>query len=113
MLEERFDDAQRAQFIQFVWGRSRLPLRARDFEKPFRINRLAESEREPDKYLPVAHTCFFSLDLPRYSSVDIMAERLLYAMTEGTAIDADNTQEAAFLARQTTALAEEDEDAES
>lgn len=36
-----------------------------------------------------AHTCFFSVELPRYSSEAVMRERLLYACAEGVAIDAD------------------------
>ena len=33
-----------------------------------------------DDYLPVAHTCFFSLELPPYSSQEIMRTKLLYAV---------------------------------
>lgn len=39
----------------------------------------------------MAHTCYFSLELPRYSSVEVMRRRLEYAMTEGVAIDLDHT----------------------
>jgi len=44
-----------------------------------------------DAYLPVAHTCYFSLELPCYSSAEVMRRRLEYAMTEGVAIDLDHT----------------------
>eukprot|EP01035_Chromulina_nebulosa_P026854 gene26854-35220_t len=27
------------------------------------------SEKDPDNYLPIARTCFFTLSLPKYSSV--------------------------------------------
>ncbi|OII71546.1 HECT domain-containing family protein [Cryptosporidium andersoni] len=43
-----------------------------------------------DLMLPVSHTCFFQLELPRYSSREILMEKLLYAITEGIAIDTDN-----------------------
>ena len=43
----------------------------------------------PDSYLPQAHTCFFSMELPEYSSEQVMRERLLYAITECVAIDTD------------------------
>ena len=33
--------------------------------------------------LPVAHTCFFQLDLPQYSTDAIMRERLLVAIHFG------------------------------
>ena len=39
----------------------------------------------PEKYLPVAHTCFNLLDLPKYSTKETMKEKLLQAIqqTEG------------------------------
>ena len=37
----------------------------------------------------MAHACFFSLHLPRYSSDEVMRERLLYAIENCTALDAD------------------------
>lgn len=42
-----------------------------------------------DKFFPVAHTCFFALDLPAYSTYDILRDRLHYAVTECTVIDND------------------------
>ncbi|CAF1284472.1 unnamed protein product, partial [Didymodactylos carnosus] len=36
-----------------------------------------------------AHTCYFILDLPTYSTVEIMYERLNYAITNCSSIDAD------------------------
>lgn len=56
VMEERFDESQRAKFIQFVWARSRLPIHKSDFDKPFRISRLPQSEAAPDKFLPISHT---------------------------------------------------------
>jgi len=34
--------------------------------------------------LPVAHTCFNQLDLPQYESKEIMKEKILIALTEGS-----------------------------
>ena len=45
----------------------------------------------PDALFPVAHTCFFSLELPAYTSAAICRERLLYAITHCLAIDIDTT----------------------
>ena len=42
-----------------------------------------------DTQLPEAHTCFFALDLPRYSNKDLLKEKLLYAITICREIDAD------------------------
>ena len=47
----------------------------------------------PDQYFPIAHTCFFSIELPRYSSKDICYAKLLWAVNNCVSIDADNTRE--------------------
>ena len=39
----------------------------------------------------MAHTCFFSIEIPRYSSKDIMREKMLYAIYNCIAIDGDET----------------------
>jgi hypothetical protein len=44
-----------------------------------------------EKYFPVAHTCFFSLELPAYKTLDLMKEKLRYAFNNCMAIDADDT----------------------
>jgi hypothetical protein len=76
----------RSQFLRFVWGRSRLPVN-REFKK-FKITQLNKGGN-PDGYMPVAHTCFFQIDLPPYSSKEIMKEKFLYAITHCQAIDLD------------------------
>lgn len=47
-------------------------------------------ESNEDSLLPTSHTCFFQLELPMYSSKEILREKLLYAITEGVEIDIDN-----------------------
>ena len=42
-----------------------------------------------DARLPTSHTCFFSLHLPKYSSEEILRKRLLYAISNCVALDAD------------------------
>ncbi|OII74634.1 large protein with a SPRY domain and HECT domain [Cryptosporidium ubiquitum] len=54
-------------------------------------NRVFYGNRE-DHLLPTSHTCFFQLELPMYSSKEILKERLFYAITEGIAIDIDNIE---------------------
>ena len=44
---------------------------------------------QPDGSFPIAHTCFFSIDLPAYSTDEIMRKKLTYAMTHTVSIDAD------------------------
>ena len=78
---------------RFVWGRSRLPLTAEGFkDQRFRLQQFPRTGRPADQYLPVAHTCFFSLELPRYSSLQVTRERLQYAIFNCQAIDGDGSQ---------------------
>eukprot|EP00455_Lapot_gusevi_P053295 TRINITY_DN828_c0_g1_i6.p1 TRINITY_DN828_c0_g1~~TRINITY_DN828_c0_g1_i6.p1 ORF type:complete len:913 (+),score=475.06 TRINITY_DN828_c0_g1_i6:344-2740(+) len=95
MIRERFDDKARQQFLNFVWGRSRLPTSAATWGgRPFKIQDmgLRSGYRSLDDMLPITHTCFFSIELPRYSTLDIMTERITYAMVNCSAIDGDGAQ---------------------
>jgi len=47
----------------------------------------------PDQHFPVSHTCFFSMEWPRYSSFDIARTKLLYAIVNCTDMDMDATAE--------------------
>ena len=89
IMRDRFDEMEKAKFLKFVWGRARLPVRAADFEVQFKINGHPASARNPDAYMPIGHTCFFSIDMPAYTSIDTMHKRILYAITHCEAIDAD------------------------
>ena len=40
--------------------------------------------------LPTSQTCFFQLRLPMYSTMEVMAERLRYAINHCRSIDMDN-----------------------
>eukprot|EP01041_Mallomonas_annulata_P000211 gene211-380_t len=86
---EEFNTDERSMFLRFTWGRSRLPLTAEGFSQRFKLQGFGKSP--PDNYFPVAHTCFFSLELPRYSSFDIMKDKLRYAIYNCQAIDGDDT----------------------
>ena len=43
-----------------------------------------------DRHMPRSHTCFFALDLPRYTSAATLREKLLYAARYCSAIDNDS-----------------------
>jgi E3 ubiquitin-protein ligase HERC1/E3 ubiquitin-protein ligase HERC2 len=49
----------------------------------------ADEKNSEDSRLPTSHTCFFSLHLPKYSSEKILRRRLLYAISNCVALDAD------------------------
>ncbi|CAM9103124.1 unnamed protein product, partial [Ectocarpus fasciculatus] len=86
---EEFTEEEKAAFLKFTWGRSRLPLNAAAFAQRFKLQSFGKSPA--DNYLPVSHTCFFSLELPRYSTIEVMREKLRFAITHCLAIDGDDT----------------------
>jgi HECT-domain (ubiquitin-transferase) len=75
VLEDDFTDNDRSAFARFCFARSRLPNRAAEYRLPFIINFLPESNA-----LPQAHTCFMTLDLPKYSDRSTMRDKLYYAI---------------------------------
>lgn len=83
-----FNNEERSALIRFTWGRSRLPLTAAAFRQRFKLQSFGHSPA--DSYYPVSHTCFFSLELPAYSTLTIMKERLRYAIFNCEAIDGDD-----------------------
>jgi hypothetical protein len=82
---EALDREDHARFLMFVTGTSKVPLEGfkalvgmRGLQK-FSIHKAYGG----DKTLPSAHTCFNQLDLPEYSTEEILREKLLYAIKEG------------------------------
>jgi len=78
---------EKALFLQFVTGSSKVPLAGfselpgmRGVQK-FSIHKTTAG---PSGALMSAHTCFNSLDLPRYESEEELREKLLYAINEGS-----------------------------
>ncbi|RHY02265.1 hypothetical protein DYB25_006813 [Aphanomyces astaci] len=90
-----YNQEARQAFLRFVWGRSRLPRSVQEFQSGQQF-KLQAFERHPaDMYMPVSHTCFFSLELPRYMSLEVLSSRLTYAIYNCVAIDGDtNTMQA-------------------
>ncbi|ETM39823.1 hypothetical protein L914_14071 [Phytophthora nicotianae] len=99
---ESLEPEDKRAFLRFVWARSRLPLGSAQFHQKFKIQALASSGNGDgnssssstsggwmDSQMPKSHTCFFALQLPRYSSDDICRERLLYAVRNCVEMDGD------------------------
>jgi len=81
-----FTQHERQLFLRFVWGRNRLPATDNDWgSETFSIKALNVSTDS----LPIAHTCFFSIDLPPYKSFKQCRDKLLYAINNCQAIDVD------------------------
>jgi len=53
---------------------------ARNFIR-FMIKPAIYAANDPDRCLPRADTCFFNLELPNYSSYEILKEKLLIAIS--------------------------------
>lgn len=81
-----FSATEQTLFLKFAWGRERLPPETLFNEemKIFPINK-----ENQDSLLPHADTCFFNLHLPKYSSEELMKEKLLIAITHAGAMDGD------------------------
>lgn len=112
---ENFTNDERILFMRFVSGRSRLPANLADLSQRFQVSKLnfqqscmfskslvkfqrfcfninfqvMKVDRIVDG-LPTAQTCFFQLRLPPYTSQEVMAERLRYAINNCRSIDMDN-----------------------
>jgi E3 ubiquitin-protein ligase HERC2 len=84
----RFSNDERILYLKFVWGRSRLPLTKDSFTQRHKIAR--SYSNHPDISLPLSHTCFFTIDIPPYSSYDILYNKILYAIRFCGEIDNDN-----------------------
>ncbi|OQR81725.1 HECT E3 ubiquitin ligase, partial [Thraustotheca clavata] len=81
-----FSHEERALFLQFVTGTSKVPLEGfkalegmRGTQK-FNIHKAFGSSNR----LPTAHTCFNQLDLPEYENEEQLKARLLLAIREGS-----------------------------
>ncbi|KAG5183798.1 ubiquitin-protein ligase 1, partial [Tribonema minus] len=84
------DARDRGALVLFCSGRARLPPSAADFPMNFTLTAPHPATHErPDDYLPLAQTCFFSLALPRYSSLETCRAKLLYAIRNANLMDAD------------------------
>jgi hypothetical protein len=86
---ENFSDEEKSLYLKFVWGRSRLPLVDEKFGDKHTIKLI--SPPNCDQSLPIAHTCFFAIDVPRYSTEEIMRDKFLYAIKFCQAIDTDGS----------------------
>jgi E3 ubiquitin-protein ligase HUWE1 len=75
---------EKAQFLQFVTGSSKVPLdgfkmlQGSDGTQWFSIHKAFDTS-----LLPTTHTCFNQLDLPEYSSEEELKNKLLIAIRAG------------------------------
>ncbi|KAK6057584.1 HECT-domain protein [Cooperia oncophora] len=81
-----FEPEDRAKFLQFVTGTSKVPLQG--FASLEGMNGIQKFSIHMDcrggDRLPAAHTCFNQLDLPQYESYEKLRDSLLIAIRECT-----------------------------
>jgi E3 ubiquitin-protein ligase HERC1 len=83
---EEFTQEERAKYLQFIWGRNKLPSDCSNLEYKHQLRYY--SSHTTDK-LPLTHTCFFQIDIPPYSSYEIMVARFKTAIEFCGEIDTD------------------------
>ncbi|XP_010122753.1 PREDICTED: probable E3 ubiquitin-protein ligase HERC3, partial [Chlamydotis macqueenii] len=66
---------KKKKFLLFLTGSDRIPIYGMS---SLRI--IIQSTASGEQYLPVAHTCYNLLDLPKYSSKEILSARLVQAI---------------------------------
>ena len=76
---ESFTDDERSRYVRFAWGRSRLPSATGLWTSKHKLTRRSG----PEKQLPIAHTCFFSVEMPVYTTEEGMRWGLTTAITFG------------------------------
>lgn len=82
---EAFDKQEKALFLQFVTGSSKIPLdgfKALQGMQGIDLFKVVKIRTQDPQALPYSHTCFNQIDLPEYPSKDLMQERLLFAIKE-------------------------------
>jgi len=92
MMRFRFSEEDRARFFVFTWGRSRLPTLEADYGQRFQIYMLNRNKGAPDDWYPLGHTCGFYIELPRYTNINSMTKRVLWAINNSAEIDADSSE---------------------
>lgn len=73
---EEMSQEDRCKFIRFAWGRSTLPISKKDWGDKFKISKYSGSPGS----LPLAHTCFFQIELPPYETKKDMEDKLQLAI---------------------------------
>jgi len=80
-----FSNENRKKLLTFVTGNSQVPVTGfKDLQgsgeiQHFKIRKMETTEDN----LPISHTCFNCIDLPPYTSLTMMKQKLLLALTEG------------------------------
>ncbi|KAG5464479.1 hypothetical protein LSCM1_00669 [Leishmania martiniquensis] len=72
---------QRRLFLRFVSGRDRMPVKLRILP--------LTTQADADTMLPRTATCFFAIEVPDYSSLEVMKRKLFYSIENCADMDTD------------------------
>ena len=73
-------------YLKFAWGRAKLPVDTSNLEYKHQVCHYPDKAKDS---FPEAHTCFFQVDIPVYSTIEIMTQRFKYAIETCGEIDGD------------------------
>lgn len=83
---EAFTQDERKSYLKYVWGRSKIPADTSQLRYRHRLDISSSMDKTG---FPIAHTCFFSIDVPLYETLEIMTEKFKYAIESCGEIDGD------------------------
>ncbi|CAH0405793.1 unnamed protein product [Chilo suppressalis] len=109
---EELSGSERALFLRFVWGRTRLPRAPQDPRQRDFVLQVLDKYQPPDHFLPESYTCFFLLKMPRYSCKSVLREKLRYAIHFCKSIDTDEYARVALSAAERVSSEESDSEGE-
>jgi len=91
-----FSQDERRKFIKFVWAQERLPASDEEFHQGGqRVRMLIKSaplknnQRADDRF-PTSDTCFMNVQLPAYSSLEVMRQKLSTVINITAGMDGDD-----------------------
>ena len=83
---ESFSQAELGKFIKFACNQDRIPMKGPDESSqippyPMKLAPPDNKDGDPDQKFIRVETCMFMIKLPRYTTLQIMKEKLLYAIS--------------------------------
>lgn len=84
---ESFNESELKKYLMFVTSCCKIPIYNRSFY--IKICPLSNTVVNADNLLPVSHTCFYTLNLPNYSCLEVMKQKLLLAINQCETLDLD------------------------
>ena len=74
-------DEDKVKFVKFCWAQERLPATNEEFQKnQIRFTIKSHTDKNKKNIFPRADTCFFNLELPEYTSKEIMKNKIIQAI---------------------------------